>query len=115
MYSGRLKLSGEEHRSTLLAANNYADSLNSLKRFKEAKALFRKTLPMARRVLGECHDTTLRMGSLYAKALCRDPNATLDDLREAVTTLEDTKRIARRVLGGAHPSTAKIEFELQDA
>ena len=42
--------------------------------------------------------------TLYAKALWRDPSATLDDLREAVTTLEDTERIARRVLGGAHPT-----------
>ena len=41
-------------------------------------------------------------------ALRRDPNATLDDLREAVTTLQDTERIARRVFGGAHPLTVKI-------
>ena len=55
------------------------------------------------------------MRSLYAEALCRDPGATLDDLREAVTTLEETDRIARRVLGGAHPLTMDIEGELQDA
>ena len=36
VYSGWLKLKGEEHESTLLAANNYADSLVSLNRFEEA-------------------------------------------------------------------------------
>ena len=51
----------------------------------------------------------------YAAALCNDPGATLDDLREAVTTLEDTKRIALRVLGGAHPTTAGIEKSLREA
>ena len=53
VYSGRLKLSGEEHEDTLIAANNYALSLNELKRFKEARSLLRKSMPVARRVLGE--------------------------------------------------------------
>jgi len=48
------------------------------------------------------------MRTLYAQALYKDPDATLDDLREAVTTLEDLERIARRVLGGAHPDTVGI-------
>ena len=55
------------------------------------------------------------MRKIYAKALYKDPAATLDDLREAVTTLEDAKRIARRVLGGAHPDTAGIEAALRSA
>ena len=37
VYSGRLKLDGEEHKYTLIAANNYSSSLNSLERFEEAK------------------------------------------------------------------------------
>ena len=44
-----------------------------------------------------------------------DPDATLDDLREAVTTLEVAERIARRVLGGAHPSTMGIGAALREA
>ena len=51
----------------------------------------------------------------YARALCEDPAATLDDFREAVTTLEDAGRIARRVLGGAHPTTVGIERTLRAA
>ena len=55
---------------------------------------------------------TLKIRSAYARALCLDPGATLDDLREATTTLEDTERTARRVFGGAHPLTAGLGREL---
>ena len=68
-----------------------------------------------RRVLGETDIDTLKMRSLYAEALYKDPAATLDDLREAVTTLEETEQTARRVLGAAHPTTAAIERYLQEA
>ena len=40
---------------------NYAISLLPLDRFEEVKSLLRKTIPMARRVLGESDETTLRM------------------------------------------------------
>ncbi|CAH0364084.1 unnamed protein product [Pelagomonas calceolata] len=107
VYSGRLKLNGMENEHTLIAANNYASSLRNLKRFKEARSLLRKTIPVARRVLGDSHEITLRMRWVYAETFYKADAATLDDLREAVTTLEDTDRIARRVLGSAHP-LAKI-------
>ncbi len=109
VYSGSMKLSGEEDESTLLAASNYATSLLGLKRLEEANALLRKTLPVARRVLGDGHDVTLRVRTIYAVAFFDDPDATLDNRREAVATLEDTVRIARRVLGGTHPLTVQIE------
>ena len=111
VYSGRLKLFGEESPYTLQAAINYAISLVNLRRDEEAKALLRKTIPVARRVLGESDQLTLRMRWIYAKALCRDDSA-IGDLREAVTMLEDTVRIARRVLGGAHPITGSIQSSL---
>ena len=72
-------------------------------------------MPVARRVLGENHEDTLRLRWVYAKALYQDGDATLDDLREAVNTLEETERIARRVLGGVHPLTEGIEKSLQNA
>mmetsp|Transcript_12050 Transcript_12050/g.33376 ORF Transcript_12050/g.33376 Transcript_12050/m.33376 type:complete len:334 (+) Transcript_12050:88-1089(+) len=115
VYSERLKLSGEEHRETLLAANNCAFSLGVLERFEEAKSLMRKMMPVARRVLGEGHGLTLRILLSYGRVLYRDPDASPDDLREAVTTLEDTERIARRVLGGAHPFTLAVERNLRNA
>ena len=58
---------------------------------------------------------TLKMRWNYARALCTDPAATLDDLREAVTTLEETERTARRVFGGAHPFTTGKLGALRDA
>ena len=115
VFSGWLRLRGEEHRDTLLAANNYATSLGELKRFEEAKTLLRKTVPVARRVLGESHDLTLKMMMNYGGALLLDPGATLDDLREVVTTFEDAGQIARRVLGSAHPTTRALEGNLREA
>ena len=115
VYSGYVKLCGEEHRTTLLSVNHYADSLLILKRFEAARSLLRKTIPAARRVLGESNDLTLRMRWNYATALYLDTSATLDELREAVTTLEDMERLARRVFGGAHPDTAAIGQALQHA
>ena len=115
VYSGRLKLLGAEHPSTLASANNYAVSLKTIDRFEEARSLMRKTIPIARRILGEGNELTLTMRWIYAEALYKDPGATLDDLREAVTTLEDTERTARRVLGGAHPLVVDIGDEYRDA
>jgi hypothetical protein len=97
------------------AASNYAITLLNLQRFEEAKGLLRKTMPVARRVLGESNDLTLRMRTIHAATLYHDPDATLDYLREAVTRLEDTERIARRVLGGANPLTGEIEKALRQA
>jgi hypothetical protein len=110
-----VKLNGEEHEITLVAASNYAVSLRDLRRFEEAKSLLRKTMPVARRVLGKGDQTTLRMRWVYAQSLCGDANATLDDLREAVTMLEELERTARRVFGAAHPITSGIESSLQVA
>ena len=112
VYSGQLKLHGEEHLHTIFSANNYADCLVIVGRFEEARYFLRKVLPLARRVFGESHEITLRMRSVYAQALYRDPGTTFDGLCEAVTTLEETERIARRVLGGAHPITGKLEGRL---
>ena len=52
---------------------------------------------------------------IYAEALYRDDDATLDDLREAVTTLEEIEPTARRDLGGAHPNVRSMEVSLQQA
>ena len=108
-------LCGDENVYTLIAASNYANQLVRLNGLKEAKSLLRKTIPVARRVVGESHELTLRMGWVYAETLWSHAAATLDDVRKAVTTLEDAGRIARRVFGGTHPLTTGIEGELQDA
>jgi len=114
VYSGRLKLHGEEHVNTLVSANNYVRTLLGLNRYKEAKSLLRKTIPVARRVLGENHDVPLRMRQSYAEALYKDDCATLNDVREAVASLEEIERTARRVLGGANPITSMMEESLRE-
>ena len=115
VYSGRVRLNGEEHEETVIAALNYASSLGGLKRFEEARSLLRRMIPVARRVLGENNDITLRVKFTYALALYNDTGATLDDLSEAVATLEETERTARRVLGGAHPIVQASERSLEHA
>jgi len=116
VYSGRLKLHGEEDERTLRAANNYASSLASLQRRKEAKALLRKRVPVARRILGEGHRLTLKMRLNYAQSLYMDVyGSTLDDLHESVTTLEDLERRSQRVLGIAHPFTKGVAIDLFQA
>jgi hypothetical protein len=99
----------------LRAAGNYAWTLGELQRFEEAKSLLRKMMRVARRVLGESHEVTLRLRWLYAETLYLDDGATVDDLREAVTTLEDAGRITRDLCGGQHPRTTGIERTLRDA
>ena len=104
-----------ENEDTLLTVNNYVNSLLQLRHFEEAKSLLRKSIPVARRIMGTGNVDTLRLRWNYAMALYRDTGATLDDLREAVTTLEDTVRVARRFLGSSHPFTAGTEDRVRHA
>ena len=61
VYSGCLKYYGEDNEHTIREAICYAGLLFDLGRFEETRSLMRKTMPIARRVLGECHDLTLRV------------------------------------------------------
>ena len=72
-------------------------------------------MPVARRVLGESDESTLKMRWCYAQSLYMNPGGTLDDLREGVTTLEDIERTARRVFGGPYPLTEAIGRDLRNA
>ncbi|CAH0375296.1 unnamed protein product, partial [Pelagomonas calceolata] len=106
---------GRVEVETLVAALNFGESLKDLSRFEEAKALLRRTIPVARRVLREGDEVTLELRCCHAEALYKDGDATLDDLRGSLTTLEEIERTARRVLGGAHPTTTEIKEALQGA
>ena len=115
LYSECVRIHGKESHETLVEAICYANALIDLKRFKEARSLMREAIPVARRVLGESQEHTLRIRTNYARSLYDDPAATLDDLREAVNTLEQVARTARRVFGGAHPLAAAIKEEFRFA
>ena len=82
IYRGCLKLNGEplsevhedtlQIRNMILAANNYAYALVvTVRRFEEAKALMRKMMPVARRVLGNENILTLQSKMIYAEARAR--------------------------------------------
>ena len=115
VFLGFLKLYGEEHGSTLLAADNYASTLTSLKRYGEASKLLRKLTPVARRALGENNKLTLTMRWLYARALYKDDGHTLADLRESVETLGSVAPLWTRVFGPSHPDTPCVQRALEDA
>ena len=113
--AGRRKLNGQEDSRTLVAAQSYAMSLMNLRRLEAARSVSTKFVPVARRVLGEGHELTLKMRMLYAGTFYYDANAALDDLREAVKTIEDVERTARRVLGNSHPLTGTLGSVLRDS
>ena len=115
VYSGWLKLKGEDDLQTIMTANNYACSLKELARLEEARALYRKWMLVSQRVLGESDTTTLTFKKRFAQTVYEDDSATLRDLREAVTTLLETARTARRVLGGAHPVVEDTDRSLREA
>ena len=115
VYAGYLRIHGEEYKDTLAVASNYASFLKRRNRFEEAQSVLRKMMPVARRVLGERDETTLKMKRIYAEALYLDERATIGDLREAIDTLAETEGTARCVLGSAHPLTLSIADCLRES
>ena len=73
-----------------------------------------KSIPVARRALGESHVLSLGMRWFYARLIHEDTTATLANLREAATTLEEIVPTARRVFGGEHPLAKGTELSLQN-
>ena len=112
VYSGWLRLHGEEHEVTLTSAGNYGESLVNLGRF-EAKSLLRKLMPVARRVLGESDGVTLKMRWSYARgALQSRRRHARRSPRGRGRRLRRLNRTRGDVLGSAHPFAAQIERNL---
>ena len=112
VYSGTLRLKGEEHFDTIREANNYAMVLLSLERVEEAKRMLRKVVPVARRVLGTEHELTLSMREDLSRAIL-DGGSSANEKRQALQRLEDTVAVMRRVLGPAHPDTINAQEKLE--
>ena len=90
-------------------------ALVRLRRFEEANSLLCKTIPVARRVIGELHEITIKLLWIHAEMLSKDDSATLADLREAVNTLENSARCARRVYGALHPFMRGFELHIKES
>ena len=115
VYYGYFRLYGQDRRA-LGAATCYASSLIDLQRFKEAKSLFRKAIPVARRVLGEGDEITLRMGALYAMASRGDAVAGDGPERAAATAWtpadeEELAALRRKAARRAREEAARRERE----
>ena len=115
VYSGVLKLYGEEHSETIREANNYAVVLLSLWHHAEAKPILCKAIPNARRTLGAEHDLTLNLRKFYGRCLYQDPSASRGDVAEAIEIFEDVQRRARRVFGAGHPNWRDLPAHLEAA
>ena len=105
VYSGRLRQRGEEGYETLAAANNYASSLISLKRFEEASHCCAKQCPWRAEFLERVMNSRSKMMvELRASALTRTrlPRSTISARPWRRSRTRDGR--ARRVLGGAHPT-----------
>jgi len=115
VYSGNLRLYGEQDEKTIRDANNYAVVLLSLQLFGEAKRLVRKAIPNARRTLGAEHDLTLNFRDIYGRSLFLDPSASRDDVAEAIEIFVDVQRRAWRVFGPKHPNWTHFPKLLEGA
>ena len=112
VYSGRLRLNGDEDEKTLLAANNYAMVLLELQSFEEAKKVLRRTVPVARRVLGAEHALTLSLREDLSRATLGGASSA-EEKREALRILEEVAGVMRRVFGPAHPETLRAQRQLE--
>ena len=93
--------------------SNYAQTLIQAERFADARAVGREIVQWAHRNPDSPHSFHIvkaLMDSLY-----KDPNASVEDLREAVEVFETIPATASRVLGSAHPDTKTYEKALAKA
>jgi tetratricopeptide (TPR) repeat protein len=104
--SNRARL-GDDHPSTLAAANNLAISLQALGRYERARQLDEDTLTRRRRLLGDDHPSTLTSANNLALDLRR-----LREHERARELDEDTLARKRRVQGDDHPNTLRAAHSL---
>ena len=109
VYSGYVKLNGEEARDTLHEALNFAMTLRKAGHKPEAKEFLRTRSPVADRALGRENYISLRLRWLHANSLCDDADATLDELVQAEATLKSVLGSWRRIMGASHPDTIPLE------
>ena len=113
VYSGTVKLKGKQHAESITECSNLIINLLELRRFQEAKRLLREVIPVARRVLGNEHTSTLSLCEDLSRATILDVECSANERREAIRTVEDTLGVMRRVLGPQHPDTKRVQQNLE--
>ena len=83
-------------------------TLLDLERFKEAKRILRRMVPVAGRVLGTENELSLSLREDLSRATL-DGDSSAEEKREALRMLEDVAGVMRRVLGPAHPDTVHAQ------
>ena len=103
-----------EDPDTILATLNLVNSLIDDGHFAEVRTLINETLPTARRVCGDAHDTTLGLRYMLPRSVLLNPDATRQDLRVAKDEIEDLLRTTRRVFGNSHPRVELVRTLLEE-
>ena len=112
-YQGWKDLYGPSHERTILGAMCASSSLNTLKRYAEAREFMREQIDISRRSLGASHEMTLKLRRNLCKNYFLDQsNFSAEEMRQALSDLEDVLRLWRRVFGEQHPQTKFTEAML---
>ncbi len=112
LYEQMCTLHGPDVQAAAVGVN-YAQTLIKVERFADARAVGREIAQWAHRNPDSPHSFHVLkalMDSLY-----KDPNASVEDLREAVEVFENVPATSSRVLGTAHPDTKTYEKALAKA
>jgi len=92
-----------------------ANALVNIDHFAEAKALISETLPTARRVCGDAHDTTINLQYMLSRSTVLNPDATQKDVLEAKEELECLLGATRRIFGQTHPRVRIVQTMIERA
>ena len=109
----RRKIYAPEDLPVLHDVTNLGVSLNHLRMYTESQPLWRKYIPVARRVLGRDHNLTTTMIKGLAAAISQHGDAPHDGLLEAIKMLSENSQRLRQVLGDTHPETQQNECSLK--
>ena len=101
-------LCGPEDPETIKQAISVSLMLSKLGRYAEMADFVRPETALARRVLGDEHEITLRLRYHYAQGRLEGAAATgisLADFAEAKADIEDVHLRTKRIFGASHPLT----------
>ena len=113
VYEQTCAIRGPGSLFTATLGANYALNLVQVGRFADARAICRDIVQWAHRNPDNPH--SFHVLKALARSIYEDPNASVEDLREAVRVFENVPAASSRVFGPAHPDTKKYEVILAKA